>query len=92
MEACNAEAGPKKLSGDKRKSFMAECLAGKPASATTTAATTPAKPATSTAAPAQAGLIDINTASKEELDALPQIGPSRSKAIIKVITHTSFVG
>ncbi len=83
MKACNVEAGQKKLSGGKCKSFMADCLARKPASATITAAPTPAKPATSTAAPAQAGLIDINTASKEQLDALPQIGPSRSEAVIK---------
>ena len=31
MEACNTEAGEKKLSGDERKSFIADCLAGKPA-------------------------------------------------------------
>src|SRR5215210_1022147 len=40
MTACNAEAGQKKLSGDKRKSFMADCLAEKSASATTTPAPT----------------------------------------------------
>src|SRR5829696_3708321 len=34
MKACNTEAGQKKLSGDKRKSFMADCLAGKPAAST----------------------------------------------------------
>ena len=79
MEACNADAGQKKLSGDKRKSFMADCLAGKPA----TAAPTPGKPATTTTAPSQAGLIDINTANKEQLDALPQIGSARAEAIIK---------
>src|SRR5215211_9235887 len=83
MTACNAEAGQKKLSGDKRKSFMADCLAGKPASAATTAAPTPGKPATTTTAPSQAGLIDINTANKEQLDALPQIGSARAEAIIK---------
>jgi competence protein ComEA len=83
MTACNAEAGQKKLSGDERKSFMADCLAGKPASAATTAAPTPGKPATTTAAPSQAGLIDINSASKEQLDALPQIGSARAEAIFK---------
>ncbi len=83
MKACNAEAGQKKLSGDKRKSFMADCLAGKPESATIPAAPTPAKPAATAIAPAQAGLIDINSASKEQLDALPQIGSARAEAIIK---------
>jgi len=84
MTACNAEAGQKKLSGDKRKSFMADCLAGKPAaSAATPAAPALAKPAATTTAPAQSGLIDINTASKEQLDALPQIGSARAEAIIK---------
>jgi len=51
-----------------------------------TVAPTPAKPsapAATTAAPAQGALIDINAASKEKLDALPQIGPARAEAIIK---------
>lgn len=58
-------------------------------------ATTPAKPPASAAAPAPAAkpapgttssvgkLIDINTASKDDLDKLPQIGSARADAIIK---------
>jgi DNA uptake protein ComE-like DNA-binding protein len=33
--------------------------------------------------PAQADLIDINTAAKAQLDVLPGIGPARADAIIK---------
>lgn len=29
MKSCNADAGTQKLAGDARKSFMADCLAGK---------------------------------------------------------------
>ena len=45
--------------------------------------TTPAPVTASKAAPATGTLIDINSASKEDLDALPQIGASRAEAIIK---------
>ena len=31
MKTCNADAGTQKLAGDTRKSFMADCLAGKSA-------------------------------------------------------------
>ena len=51
--------------------------------APTTPATKPSAPAATTAAPLQGALIDINVASKEQLDALPQIGPARAEAIIK---------
>jgi DNA uptake protein ComE-like DNA-binding protein len=50
-----------------------------------TAQTTPAKPSTSmmTAKPAPAApLVDINSASAEDLDKLPGIGKSRADAII----------
>jgi competence protein ComEA len=52
-----------------------------------TAAPNAAKPSHATAAPAatspQGALIDINSAPKEQLDALPQIGSARADAIIK---------
>ena len=35
------------------------------------------------ATPSQGGLIDINSAPKDELDKLPQIGEARAEAIIK---------
>jgi DNA uptake protein ComE-like DNA-binding protein len=43
----------------------------------------PAVTPLTTSAMAQAGLIDINSASKADLDALPGIGAARSDAIIK---------
>ncbi|KAB1072578.1 PsiF family protein [Methylobacterium planeticum] len=33
MKTCNADAGTQKLTGDARKGFMADCLAGKSAAA-----------------------------------------------------------
>ncbi|WP_018261168.1 ComEA family DNA-binding protein [Methylobacterium sp. WSM2598] len=58
-------------------------------SAAKPAAAPAAKPAAAPAAapattpPAKAVLIDINSATKEELDTLPGIGPARAEAIIK---------
>jgi competence protein ComEA len=50
---------------------------------TPAAAPAPGKTAPAAAAkPAKAPLLDINTASEAELDAIPQIGPKRAKAII----------
>ena len=49
--------------------------------APTTAA--PAKPATPAATAPAAALVDINSATKSELDALPGIGSARADAIIK---------
>jgi competence protein ComEA len=43
----------------------------------------PAKPAPAAKPAAQADLLDINSATKEQLDALPGIGEARSEAIIK---------
>ncbi|MEP7030529.1 MAG: helix-hairpin-helix domain-containing protein [Pseudolabrys sp.] len=60
-----------------------------PAMAQTPAPNTKAAPAATKAAPAPAAkpaaapLIDINSATKAELDGLPQIGPARADAIIK---------
>ena len=48
----------------------------------TATATVPAKLGASTS-PSKAALIDINSATKDELDALPQIGSARAEAIIK---------
>jgi DNA uptake protein ComE-like DNA-binding protein len=50
-------------------------------------AAAPADAQTATSAPAatqsQSALIDINSATKDELDQLPQIGPAHAEAIIK---------
>jgi competence protein ComEA len=58
-----------------------------PAPATRPAAPAPPTPAKPAVAPAsvdaKAPLLDINSASKAELDALPGIGAARSEAIIK---------
>jgi competence protein ComEA len=41
-----------------------------------------AEPSRTTGSQAQDGLVDINSASAEELDKLPGVGPARVKAII----------
>ena len=53
-----------------------------PAAATTTAPKTTTPPQARAGSPEQGGLIDINSASSEELDKLPGVGPARAKAII----------
>jgi competence protein ComEA len=58
---------------------VAQTTPQKPAA---TAAPAVAKPAPSSAAPAT-GLLDINSASEADLDALPGIGKTRAAAIIK---------
>lgn len=57
--------------------------AASPGKATAPAAAAPAPAPSVPAAAPKAPLIDINTAAKEELDALPGIGAVRSEAIIK---------
>ena len=53
-------------------------LAQMPATAPAAGKTAPVSPAKTAKAP----LVDINTASEADLDAIPQIGPKRAKAII----------
>lgn len=43
----------------------------------------PARPAATAPAAPAAKLIDVNSATREELDALPGVGPARAEAIIK---------
>jgi competence protein ComEA len=50
------------------------------------AATSPAKPA------AMAKMVNLNTATAAELDALPQIGPVRAKAIVDARAKAKFKG
>ncbi len=55
------------------------------------AVTAPAKPATTGGATApQAAKTNLNTATAAELDKLPHIGPTRSKAIIEARTKAKF--
>lgn len=51
--------------------------------ATTAAARTPARPAASEA-PASEGVVNINTATAEELVRIPGIGPARAAAIVQL--------
>src|SRR5664279_3375275 len=61
---------------------VAQTPAAKPAAPATAAPAAKPAPAPAAMAP-KAALVDINSATKAELDALPQIGAARSEAIIK---------
>jgi DNA uptake protein ComE-like DNA-binding protein len=49
----------------------------------TSQAPAPANPAPNPASAPRSAILDINSAAKEDLDALPQIGSARADAIIK---------
>jgi len=53
-----------------------------PPSPTATAPSAPPKSPATTGSQAPGALVDINSASSEELDKLPGVGPARAKAII----------
>lgn len=59
--------------------------AAKPAAAPAAKAAEPAKPAATTAKK-----VDLNTATADDLDKLPQIGPARAKAIIEARAKGKF--
>lgn len=61
-----------------------------PAKPAAPAAASPAKPATSPATTPIAKKVNLNTATASELDALPQIGPARAKAIIEARAKAKF--
>ena len=71
--AAHAKADPKKAS----MSASASASAKAPASASTSASAASSAPA------GKVALVDINSATKKELSALPKIGEARSNAIIK---------
>ena len=58
-------------------------------STTPAPAATPAKPTTTGAAPV-AAKTNLNTATVAELDKMPQVGPSRSKAIVDARAKAKF--
>lgn len=85
-----------KTAGKTYQDFNKECLSKKPTAAAPAATTPPAAApapaaAAKPAAPAAATkMVNLNTATAAELDALPQIGAARSKAIIDARAKAKF--
>ena len=66
---------------------VALCTLAAGASAQAQGHTAASPSATASAPTAASGVVNINTASAEELDRLPGVGPGRAKAILELRTH-----
>ncbi len=68
----------------------AKPAAAAPATTAPAAAATSAKPAAPAAAQTQSQKVNLNTATAKDLDALPQIGEARAKAIVEARAKGKF--